>query len=90
MPYIDYCNHILSSDYSPIETVAKVAPDVLSITMKGIINDNTTAGMLDTNIVGNPTNSVNIVGSPTNSIAKIGYDVNYGTNYAIWVVLWHV
>lgn len=90
VPYIDYCNHILSSDYSPIETVAKVAPDVLSITMKGIINDNTTAGMLDTNIVGNPTNSVNIVGSPTNSIAKIGYDVNYGTNYAIWVVLWHV
>lgn len=87
MPYIGSCNHTVSSAYSPIETVAKFVATswnrlqaVLSITMKGIINNNTTAGMLDTNIVGNPTNSV----------AKIGYDVKYGTNYAIWVVLWHI
>lgn len=80
MPYINSCNHTLSSDYSPIETIAKGSESVLSITMKGIINNNTTSGMLDTNIVGNPTNKV----------AKIGYDVSYGTNYAIWVVLWHI
>lgn len=80
MPYINSCNHTLSSDYSPIETIAKGSESILSITMKGIINNNTTAGMLDTNIISNPTNNV----------AKIGYDVSYGTNYAIWVVLWHV
>lgn len=80
MPYIDSCNHTLSSDYSSIKTEAKGSESVLSITMRGIINNNTTAGMLDTNIVGNPTNDV----------AKIGYDVKYGANYAIWVVLWHV
>lgn len=86
MPYINNCNHTLSSAYSPIETVAKWAstgwtPQAdLSITMKGKINNNTTAGMLDTNIVGNPTNCP----------AKIGYDIDYGTNYAIWVVLWHI
>ena len=86
MPYINSCNHTLSSAYSPIETVAKwvstgwTPQAVVSITMKGKINNNTTAGMLDTNIVGNPTNSP----------AKIGYDVDCGTNYAIWVVLWHI
>lgn len=60
--------------------MAKGSESVLSITMKGIINNNTTAGMLDTNIVGNPINDV----------AKIGYNVDYGTNYAIWAVLWHI